>query len=410
MVINSNMFLERLLFHKPQISLARPTAGRMWLVSLCAFIAVIQSSLSDSFFSLIIALSAVAAAVLTEFLISYKNGKTKNLLDGSVVASALILTLLLPNRISPVYAAAGAVFAIAVIKHSFGGLGSNWLNPAAGGWLFIRFSWPASFSRALEGSPLSLLSESVSRGVSNPEGSPLGILKIDAASIFAAATPLDGTLRSFFNNTIFSFTGAELPGGYMDLLASRLPGIIADRGVLALLVGTIVITASQVNRSWIPVVYLLLFSVFVRFAGALPYGGILWNGDIFFALCSGGTLVAAFFLAAEPVTGAKSNEGILFGVITGATLAFLFRYFSGEAYGAVFAALFINAALPMVRFIESRTLYNKGKKLALAGPPPTEPGTRISGANRTEEPRPRTEGLGAEGLRTEGLRSEGRYP
>jgi len=396
MVINSNMFLERLLFHKPQISLARPTAGRMWLVNICAFMAVIQSSLTDSFSSLIIASSAVAAAALTEFLICYRSGKAKVLKDGSAVATALILALLLPNRISPILAAVGAVFAIAVIKHSFGGLGSNWLNPAAGGWLFIRFSWPDSFSRALEGSPLSLLAESMSRGVTNPEGSPLGILKIDAAGIFAAATPLDGTLRSFFNNTIFSFTGSELPGGYIDLLASRLPGIIADRGLLALLAGTIIITASQVNRSWIPVVYLLFFGALVRFAGALPYGGTTGDGDVFFALCSGGTLAAAFFLAAEPVTGAKSNAGIFLSAIAGGVLAFLFRYFGGEAYGVVFAALFINALLPLIRFFENRKLYGT---LPSDEPFPEESGTRVSGDkvhssgdSRSDDPRLSTEG------------------
>ena len=379
MALNSNAFLDRLSFQKPQISLARPTAGRMWLVNICALMAVLQSSLGDSFSSLIVALSATVAAVLTEFLILHGVERTRILKDGSAVASALILTLLLPNRISPLYAAAGAVFAMAVIKHSFGGLGSNWLNPAAGGWLFIRFSWPVPFRAALEGSPLSLLAESLARGVSNPEGSPLGILKIDAARLFAAATPLDGTLRTFFNSTVFSFSGAELPGGYMDLFVSRFPGIIADRGILALLVGTIIITASQVNRSWIPAVYLAFFGILVRYAGALPYGGNLWNGDVLFALCSGGTLVAAFFLAADPATGAKSNMGILFAAAAGGVMAFFCRYYGAEPYGAIFVALFVNAMLPLLRIFESRSFYERRGRIRTMGPLNTDSGTRSQG-------------------------------
>jgi len=359
MAEKSSALLEKLQFQRPQINLARPTATRMWLVSICAFMVVIQSSLTDSFSSLLVALTVVVAAVLTEFLILYRSGRAKVLLDGSAVASALILTLLLPNRISPFYAAAGAVFAIAVIKHSFGGLGANWLNPAAGGWLFIKLSWPASFSAALQGSPLSLLAESLSRGVSTPQGSPMGILKID--SVFAAASSLDGVLRSFFNNTVFSVTGAELPGGYIDLFASRFPGIIADRGILILLVGTIIITASQANRSWIPAVYLAVFGVLVRFAGALPYGGEKWAGDIFFALCTGGTLTAAFFLAADPATGAKSNEGIILAAAAGGAIAFFSRYYGAEPYGAIFAAVFINAMLPLVRILENHKLYERQK-------------------------------------------------
>jgi Na+-translocating ferredoxin:NAD+ oxidoreductase subunit D len=330
---------------KPQINIARSTAGRMWLVNLCAFMVVIQSSLTDSYSSLFIAMSTVFASVLTEFLILLKSGRERAIMDGSAVASALILTLLLPNRISAVNAAAGAVFAIAVIKHSFGGLGSNWLNPAAGGWLFIRFSWPVSFTSALEGSPLSVIGESVREGGYG----------IDA--FLAAPSPFGDALRSLLNRTIFSIPGVELPAGYLNLFTSRFPGIIADRGVFALLLGTIIMTASQVTRSWIPAVYLAVFGILVRFAGALPFGSGYWNGDVIFALCSGGTLVAAFFLAADPATGAKSNIGIFFATLAAGCIAFVFRWFGNEPYGAISTVVVLNAMLPMFRVLESRQLY-----------------------------------------------------
>ncbi|MDR1058277.1 MAG: RnfABCDGE type electron transport complex subunit D, partial [Treponema sp.] len=340
---------DRLNFQKPQVNLARPAAGRMWLVSLCALMAVVQSGMGDNFSSLIAALSAVLAAVLTEFLILHKRGRVFNLKDGSAAASALILALLLPNRISPVYAAAGAVFAIAVVKHSFGGLGSNWLNPAAGGWLFIRFSWPSAFSAALETSPLSLLAGSLSRGLANPQDSPLGILKIDGGGLFAVPSGIDSLVRSFFNTFVFSAAGTELPGGYIDLFFSPAPGIIADRGVLALLLGSVIITASQVSRAWVSALWLAVFGFLVRLAGALPYGGGWWRGDVLFAFCSGGTLAAAFLLAADPATGAKSNWGIFLAALAGGVFAFLFRYQGGEPYGAVFAVVLVNALLPLVR-------------------------------------------------------------
>jgi electron transport complex protein RnfD len=332
---------------KPQINIARSTVGRMWLVNLCAFMVIIQSSLTDSYTSLFVAISAVFAAVITELLILLKSGREKALMDGSAVTSALILTLLLPNRISPLYAAAGSVFAIAVIKHSFGGLGSNWLNPAAGGWLFIRFSWPASFVNALISSPLSLTGDSVRE-------SGYGI---DA--FIAASSSFDDSLRSILNRTVFSVLGVEIPAGYMDLFTSHFPGIIADRGVFALLLGTIIITASRVSRSWIPAVYIAVFGILVRFAGALPSGSGYWNGDVIFALCSGGTLVAAFFLAADPATGAKSNIGIFLTTLAGGCIAFVFRWLGNEPYGVVLTAAILNAILPIFRVLESRQLYKK---------------------------------------------------
>jgi len=344
---NKNIHKEIQQIPKPQINLARSTSGRMWLVSLCAFMVVIQSSLTDSYSSFMVALSAVFAAVLTEFLILLKSGREKSLMDGSAVASALILTLLLPNRISPAYAALGAVFSMAVIKHSFGGLGANWLNPAAGGWLFIRFSWPAFFTEALQGSPLSAIGENI-RGSS---------YTID--SFFVVSSPLGEAFRSFLNRTIFSWLGVELPAGYMDLFASPFPGIIADRGVFILLLGTLIIIASQVNRFWIPAVYLAAFGILVRFAGALPFDSGYWNGDVIYALCSGGTFVAAFFLAADPATSAKSNIGIFFASLAAGCIAFVLRWFGNDPYGAVLTAVFLNSVLPMFKVLESRQLYKR---------------------------------------------------
>ncbi|MCL2380249.1 MAG: RnfABCDGE type electron transport complex subunit D [Treponema sp.] len=304
--------LERGRFHEPQTSLARrPAAARMWIVSLCAFLVVIQSSLGDSFSSLLVAVCAVAAAVLTEALLLNGDKRAQSLKDGSAVACALILVILLPNQISPLYAAAGAAFAMAVVKHSFGGLGSNWLNPAAGGWLFVRFSWPASFQAALDGSHLAPLAR---------------------------------------------FAG-DSGYGYMDILASPFPGIIADRGVLALLAAAVIITALRINRVWIPLVYVAVFSLLVRLAGDAPHG---WGGEsVLFALGSGGTLAAAFFLVCDPATGAKSACGGALLAALAASLAVLFRFYGGEPYGAFFAVVFANALFPLVRVFERLKLYKR---------------------------------------------------
>ncbi|GHV12142.1 hypothetical protein FACS189491_04610 [Spirochaetia bacterium] len=328
---------------KPQVNLSRSTAVRMWLVSICAGIAIIQSALMDRGSSLAMAAVTVGAAIMVELLIFYqaRQGMARKgvssggggIADGSAVASALILTLLLPNSIPSVYAGFGAIFAMVVIKHSFGGLGSNWVNPALGGWLVIRFSWPTAFERALEGSPLN-------------SGFPV-----------LQNSPLDTAVSSFLNDKIFSFTGSGLPGGYIDRLFSGSPGIIADRGLFALLLGTIVITASQVNRFWIPAIFLGVYALLIRAFGALALGGALWEGDILFGLFSGGTIVAAFLLMADPATGLKSTAGMFVAVILGAVFSFGFRYFGREAYGAFFAIALVNALAPLIRSIEYRRLY-----------------------------------------------------
>lgn len=344
----------RISFHKPQVSLSRPTSARMWLVSLCAGAAVFQSMLTDGFSSLMVALAVVSAAILAELLICL--GREPPVLkDGSAVASALILTLMLPNTIPPAFAALGAVFAIAVVKHSFGGLGSNWLNPAVGGWLFIRFSWPEAFSRALKNAPLSLLDNTASLNFADSGGSPLAFL----TGTGKLSGNLDIPVRSFLNNTVFSLTGSELPSGYISLFGLSGGGIIADRGILALLLGSLILTVFRVNRSWIPVAFLGCYALLIRFFGALPFGGMAGQGDILFGFLSGGTLVAAFILIADPATGPKSGAGILVFALLAGICAFVFRYVLLENYGAFFAVAFLNIFVPLIRETENRLLYMK---------------------------------------------------
>jgi electron transport complex protein RnfD len=355
---------EYFLKQRPQVNLARPTSGRMWITAFCVFLAIMQSALTDSFASLILALSALAAALGTELILTWRERGFDAVRDGSAAASALILTLLLPNGIHPLYAVLGAVFSMAVIKHSFGGLGSNWVNPAAGGWLFLRFSWPDAFDSALKGSPLQVISEGLASGLSNPQGSPLGILKIAGSGGAWMASRVDGVVSSALNGTFFSLVKAELPSGYVDLFFSRAPGIIADRGLAALLVGTIVIAAFQAGRVWVPAVYLLVYAAFVRISGGIPFGGVAGSGDIIFGLFSGGLIAAAFLLAAEPVTGAKSAVGIFVGAVLAGFLSWLFRYQGLEASGAILAVLLVNAVSTLVRGFEFRYLYS-GKGLSL---------------------------------------------
>jgi electron transport complex protein RnfD len=323
----------------------------MVIISVCAALAILQSSLTDSFASLILALATVAAAVLTEFAVN-RLTETRTLKDGSAVVSALVLVLLLPNHINPLLAALGIVFAMVVVKQSFGGLGANWMNPALGGWLFIRLSWPGVFERALTEAP------------ALPAGVNIPVL------FFSFFGSLDRTITGFLNNTIFTLTGSELPDGYIGLLFSTAPGIVADRGLGALLVGTILIISSQTSRFWVAPLFLGVYAVLVRFFGALPgflseaavenVPGLVFpgeGGDMLYGLFSGGVIAAAFLLMLEPVSGAKTGRGIAIIAVLGGVLTFLFRYRGNELYGAFFAVALLNVLTPVIRSIESRMFH-----------------------------------------------------
>ena len=320
----------------PQVNISRSTATRMWMVFSCALLAAVQSALTDSGVSLLVAFAALIAALLAELAMTYRAYGFAKIKDGSAAASALVLVLLLPNHINPLYAALGAAFAMVVVKHSFGGLGSNWMNPALGGWLFIRCSWPLAFAGALAGS--------------QDYFSPVG-------------SAADQAVGTFLNNTVLPLFGAVMPAGYIDLFASKAPGIIADRAAGILVLGTICIAAFQISRSWLSLVYLAVFGFLVRMLGDIPSGGILWNGDVLVALLSGGTLVTAFILIAAPSRGAKSAAGNVVLAVLAAVLTLLFRYFGGIFYGGFFAVALVNALTPLVSRAERHLLYARGNSV-----------------------------------------------
>jgi electron transport complex protein RnfD len=320
----------------PQKSLVLSTEARMYIVAVCAFLVVLQSSLSDGFSSMWIALAAVLAALLMEALICLVTGR-RTIHDGSVIVTALVLAMLLPNRIHPGLAVFGAVFAIAVVRYPSGGLGTNWLNPALGGALAVRFSWTKLWEASLETAPLDPVSY---------------IQTASGVSVNAEA------VSEFLNGHIFALFDVRLPPVYVDFFSFPSAGIIADRGIFALVAGSVIIVSCAAFRIWMPFLYLAAYLFLARIAGAGIQGGEA-NGDMLYALCSGGTLVTAFYLLSDPVTGPKSKTGSVVYVLAAAVFTFVFRFLNMEFYGAFFAIALLNAALPVVRVVERRIVYEK---------------------------------------------------
>ena len=87
------------------------------------------------------------------------------------------------------------------------------------------------------------------------------------------------------------------------------------------------------------------------FAGAAVGAGVAWLGDDAIALrglLAGNLVLAAFFIASDPVSGCVTPRGRwLFGAGIGLLLALLDRY-AGTAAGLPFAVLLMNCAAPWI--------------------------------------------------------------
>ena len=117
----------------------------MLLVSAALLPAAAWGVYSFGLRALIVLLVSIISCLLTEFLLGLIN-KEKTLSDGSALVTGLLIGMNMPSTIPLYVPIIASVFAIAVVKWTFGGLGCNWMNPALAGRVFVFFSFTTLMS------------------------------------------------------------------------------------------------------------------------------------------------------------------------------------------------------------------------------------------------------------------------
>ncbi len=253
--------------------------------------------------------------------------------DGSAVVSATLLAVALPAYcpwwLTVTAIASGLLFG----KHLYGGIGKNPFNPAMLGFALIMVMFPQPLTH-WPAHGLDLLA--AVQQVFNPAQAP------DA---WVQATALD-SLR--INK---SLTMDELFAGNSAF------GRFGGRGVewinLAFLGGGLLLLQRRVIAWHAPVG--MLASLFVVSLLCWNGSGSDSHGSPLFHLLSGATMLGAFFIITEPVSGAKSALArLLFGVGVG-LLTYLIRTWGGYPDGVAFAVLLMNLCVPALeRFAATR--------------------------------------------------------
>ncbi len=269
---------------------------------------------------LVIAVSVIVA-VLTEYGIK-RLRKRAFVMDGSAVITGLLLALILPPTIPLWMAAIGSVFAIAIVKEAFGGLGFNIFNPALGGRAFMT----ASFSAEMTTWAL-----------------PMGFV----ADAVTSATPLSER---------FVWEAGKL-SLYKELFLGNTGGSIGETSVLLILIGGLLLVALRIIDWRIPLVYI----------GTVALLTLILGEDAIFHVLTGGLMLGAFFMATDYVTSPLTHRGrIVFGVGAG-ILTVVIRLYGGLPEGVAFSILFMNALTPLIdRYIKVRP-YGLKKKVRSEG-------------------------------------------
>ncbi|MBM3110164.1 RnfABCDGE type electron transport complex subunit D [Pseudomonas sp. P66] len=247
--------------------------------------------------------------------------------DGSALVSATLLAVALPAYAPwwvPVVASASA---IALGKHLYGGVGKNPFNPAMLGYAVALLTFPQHMTQ-WPGAQLLDAATSLQH--------VFGLSGNAQADAWSQATILDG-LRNNRSLTI-------------DELFSSHPGFghLGGRGSewvnLAFLLGGLLLLQRKVFSWHAPAG--LLASLFIVSLLCWNGAGSDSNGSPLLHLFSGSTMLAAFFIATEPVSGPRSPQArLLFGLGMG-ILIYLIRTWGSYPDGTAFAVLLMNLCVP----------------------------------------------------------------
>ena len=292
-------------------------------IMLDVIIALMPASVCAVYFfginALILILLSVGTAVASEALIQLCCKKPVTINDLSAALTGLLVALNLPSGVPFYIPVIGSIFAIAIVKQCFGGLGGNFVNPALAARAFLLISWPIA------------MTSWVTPGV-------------DAVS---TATPL----------AILQGTSEGVMPTMMDMFMGNIPGCIGEVSAIALLAGGIYLLIRRVISYRIPVAFIgmvALISLIQSFFTG-DYSSILYN------ILGGGLFLGAFFMATDYVTSPVSPKAqILFGLGCGG-ITMVIRLFGGYPEGVSFSILFMNLMAPLLDRKFARKLYGEVK-------------------------------------------------
>jgi len=275
----------------------------MWSVILALVPATIASVYYFGLRAILIITVSITGAVITEYLFLKARGKRIVINDGSSVLTGLLLALILPPGL-PLWAVfVGAVFAIAIGKQIFGGLGHNSFNPALVGRAFLIAAYPVMMTT----------------------------FDIDGQTM---ATPLNLMETGIITD-------------YWDLFIGNTAGSLGETSAFALLIGASYLIYKGYISWRIPTGMLASVFLFTMFVGQDPV----------FHLFAGGLIIGAFYMATDYVTTPVTKKGRwIFGIGAG-IIVVVIRLWGGYPEGVMYGILLMNTAVPLIdRYTRPKSL------------------------------------------------------
>jgi len=301
------------------LSLAPAMLAACWFFGLRALLVIVGATIG----------CVVFEYVLLRLRIDARKAMSMSL-DGSAVVTGVLLALNLPATSPWWLVLIGALVAMLLGKHLFGGLGQNIFNPALVARVFLLLAFPAEMTTWLYPRSGAQFMDLPSLAADNLDAvtgaTPLGMIKSDGLQAF-----LDWMAQS----------GTSL----WSMLIGNTGGSLGETSALLLLIGAGLLFWRGYISWHVPVTYVV--TVFVL-------TGIMWlvNPNYYanpiLHVLSAGLILGAFFMATDMVTSPVSAKGmIIFGIGCGLITA-LIRLFGSFPEGVSFAILIMNGLTPLI--------------------------------------------------------------
>ena len=258
----------------------------------------------------------VASCVISEAVWQKLSGKKITVSDLSAALSGLLIAYNLPPSIPLWMGAIGGAFAMIIVKHFFGGLGQNIMNPALAARAMMLTSWPVAMTTwTLD-------------GVSGP--TPLAVIKLKLS---------DGTLPSL-----------------ADMFIGRTGGCIGETSSLALLLGGAYLIWKGIISWRIPAVYIITVAALSALFGR--------SGGPVVEILSGGLMLGAFYMATDYATSPMTPPGQIIFAFGCGLIASLIRTFGGYPEGVSYSILIMNLAVPIIDRLTPPRVLGEAKRHA----------------------------------------------
>ncbi len=284
-----------------------------------------------------ITLATITALVTEALMLKLRHRPVKPFLtDYSAIITAWLLALAIPPLAPWWLIVVGTAFAIVIAKQLYGGLGYNPFNPAMIGYAVLLISFPALMTKW----PAAL---------SLAEAKLSFLAQLDY--IFNQTLPASITLDAITSATPLDYlkTQLKLQQTMSNIQSAPIFGVLGTKGSeyvsLAYLFGGIYLWQQRIITWHLPTAFLSTIAII---------SGLFWIIDPsqfanpVFHLFSGATILAAFFIITDPVSGPTTPKGKLYFAAGVGIITYLIRVYGGYPDGIAFAVIFMNICAPLI--------------------------------------------------------------